>query len=175
MLVEQTGSPAWRAALALVHLEKGLRTQSRAGLQQLHDDGLASLPRDWLRVLTLSYLAEVNAALEDRASAHTLWELLCPHADTKVVVAYGVLSLGAADGYLALLADVLGDRNTADHQFRRAAELNQRWRLRPQLVRTHLAHARALHASDPALAARLRTAAMRTAHALGMASVSTDL
>ncbi len=172
-IVHDTGSPTWRAVLAIVHLEMGNRCQSALEMETLHAAGFAQLPRDWLWMPTLAYLAEVSAALGHQASARDLYELLLPFAEHNVVVAHGILSTGAMARNLALLATALGNAEVAEEHYLRALELNERWGLEPWQVRTQLAYGQAIDRTEPgsSVAAQLRASSLRRAQRLGMLGV----
>ncbi len=172
-ILAHRGSPAWRAVLAIVHLEMGNRRESGYELETLFAAGFTQLPQDWLWMPTLAYLAEVSAALGHQASAAELYDLLLPFADHNVVVAHGVLSTGAMARNLALLATAMGNNEAAAAHFRRALELNERWELEPWQIRTQLAYGSATERTKPGspLAAQLRASTLQRAQQLGMLGV----
>jgi DNA-binding SARP family transcriptional activator len=164
--------PAWRAAEALLHLEVGNHGAAASALGELAVDGCAALPRDWLWVGALGHLCEVSAGLRDVVHAPMLLRLLDSYTYPNVVIAHGVLSMGASARLRGLLCTNLGRLDEAAQHFDAAIELNSRWRASPWLVRTQLGYADMLcrrgGATDRARAGWLLDAARTGAARLGM-------
>jgi hypothetical protein len=165
--------PAWRSGYALLQLELGHPDVAASQLREIAADGCRSLPRDWLWLGALGHLAEVCAGLHDVEHADTLLRLLKAHARTNILVAHGVLSMGATARSLGLLCTNLGRVDEAEEQFRVAIDVNTRWRARPWMVRSQLGYADLLRRrgrpGDHAQAERLAAAARADAVRLGMA------
>ena len=75
-------------------------------LDELAENGF-TIPADAKRSTTLAYLAEVCSAIEDRAHAHRLYELLRAYKGRTITAGVSTVCLGAADRFLGLLATVL--------------------------------------------------------------------
>ncbi len=167
--------PAWRAGYALLHLELGNDDVAASELTTLAADDCKAVPHDWLWLGAVGHLAEVCAGLRDTEHAPTLLRLLRTHARTNIVVAHGVLSLGATARYLGQLCANLGLFDEAEQQFRVAVEVNSRWRARPWLVRTQLAYADLLgrrgRPGDDTHAERLAAEARAQAARLGIVTI----
>ena len=164
--------PSLGAAHAVLHYELGNLDLAASALRDLGKDDFAAIPRDWLWVGALGHLAEVCAGLCDFDSAATLYRLLLPYAERVIVVAHGVLSMGAAARGLGLLAATLGRGDDAERHFRTAVDIDTRCGALPWLVRTQLGYAdllRSRDARDDATRARsLLAEAHATAARLGM-------
>jgi len=165
--------PAWRSGYALLQLELGNHDIAAAELAELMSDNAKALPRDWLWIGAIGHLAEVCAGLRDVEHAPALLRMLQDYAWCNIVVANGVLSLGATARILGLLCTNLDRFDEAEEHFGTAIEVNTRWRARPSLVRTRLGYAELLrrrgHGGDHGHAERLIAAATADAARLGMA------
>jgi DNA-binding SARP family transcriptional activator len=121
-IVAAGGRPlGWLAALGVLRMETG----DRAGARALYDDemreGPAALRRGMFWLTRIALLSELCAGLGDGDGAAALYAELQPHAGRNVVVAYCSF-WGPVDGYLALLAETLGDRALAKRHVDAAIE-----------------------------------------------------
>ena len=113
--------PAWSfASEAQLACELGDRDAAGSALAEAVARGLLQAPRSLGWTTTISGAADVCAALEDRALAASLYELLAPCAD---VMAMQSGPLGRAAGRLAL---TLGRRDEAEAHLRAAVTLCER-------------------------------------------------
>ena len=115
---------AWRPGLALVACDLGLDAPARNILREIAHGGFA-IPVDAKRTLTLSYLAEVCARLDDGDSAKRVYDLMLPYQDMAVVAPLATMCCGAAARYLGMLAGVLADWKAADAHFERALAFDE--------------------------------------------------
>ena len=161
--------PLWPALLARHALLAGRDDEARRALDLLGADDFERVDRDPDRLAALTLLADVAAAVGDRAAATAIHARLEPHADWNIVIdrTWGVL--GAAARPLGRLAALSGRPELAERHFERALELNERWRSRPWVLHTVLDYAEAL--PDAATPRRLRGEAVATARALGSAAL----
>jgi predicted ATPase/DNA-binding SARP family transcriptional activator len=132
---------AWRPGLALLYADLGQEALARQQFETLAANGFASIPRDALWVGSIAYLAEVCAFLGDGTRARTLYDLLHPYVGLAVVIGFGVVCLGAADRYLALLASVLQRWEVAEAHFEAALAMNTRMHALPWLAHTQFDYA----------------------------------
>ncbi|MDP9071846.1 MAG: AAA family ATPase [Actinomycetota bacterium] len=173
VVVEQNpGLPAFRAALAVTHVELGELAEARREFELLATDGFAGVSRNILWPTALALLAEVCTALGDVARAVHLYDLFAPHAGQLVVVGGGSYCPGAVDRYLGMLATTTGRLGQAEEHFGAALRLEGQLGSPPLLARTRLWYARMLLArgtgGDGARAAELLESARATADQLGM-------
>jgi DNA-binding SARP family transcriptional activator len=106
------GALGWLSALGVLRLETGDEAGARAVYEQEMADGPAALPRGMFWLTRIALLSELCAGLRDARGAEQLYAELLPHAGRNVVVTYASF-WGPVDGYLALLADALGDKQLA--------------------------------------------------------------
>jgi class 3 adenylate cyclase/tetratricopeptide (TPR) repeat protein len=115
---------AWRPGLALVACDLGFDAPARNILREIAHAGFA-IPVDAKRTLTLSYLAEVCARLDDGDSAKQVYDLMLPYQDMAVMAPLATMCCGAAARYLGMLAGVLADWKAADAHFERALAFDE--------------------------------------------------
>jgi class 3 adenylate cyclase/tetratricopeptide (TPR) repeat protein len=140
-MVEATpGLVTLRCLLALALSDVGRIEEARIHFDELVAGDLSRIPHDSTWSVSLANLTEVCFVLKDRSAAQPLRRELEAFAGQMLVIAWGVACLGAADGYIALLDSVLGDRHAAEEGFTRAtafeealpspplAERTRRWR-----------------------------------------------
>ncbi|WP_454778445.1 adenylate/guanylate cyclase domain-containing protein [Georgenia muralis] len=114
----------WVFARALVQLLGGDRDGAREGFEHYARRDFANVSTDLSRSTTLSYLAEVGAAVGAPGQCAALARELAPWAGHVVVLGSGALCLGAADHFLGLALRGAGDAVGAQAHLRAAAELN---------------------------------------------------
>ncbi|MCI3949896.1 MAG: transcriptional regulator [Acidimicrobiales bacterium] len=169
---EHPDVPAWRALLAVAHLEAGRPQEAAAEFERLAASRFADVPRSWIRPVTLALAAECAVLLVDRERAADLEPLLAPRRGQLLVVASGTSCEGAVDRQLGALAAPLGNHEAAEVHFTAALALELSVGGHALAVRTRLAHARALLRGPGragARAAALLDAARTAAAELGMA------
>jgi hypothetical protein len=168
---ENPDHAVWRPGLMLIASDLGFRAQARRIFDSLAETGFA-LPLDSKRTVTLSYLAEVCARLDDGQRAAELHKLLLPYRDLAVVVPTQTLCCGAAARYLGMLATTMGDWPVAEGHFEAALAMEERMKAWPWLAHSRSEYASALlargRARDLARAGELRDMALAAADRLGM-------
>jgi len=164
---DDQGDGAWRPGLALLLAELGLRDEAAEQLRLIRADGFEPL-RASLWVASLAYLAEACALVGDRATAELVYPELAPLSGGNVVVGHGVACYGAADRFLGLLADTLGETERAHAHFARAAALNRRTGAGTWLAHTLYAHGALLARSESGDAAPLLDEAAALAQQIEM-------
>lgn len=112
----------WLAALGILLLDTGAVSAARAIYEEEMEKGAASVPRGMFWLTRMALLAELAARLGDEAGADQLLLELSPHAGCHVVVTYCSF-WGPVDGYLALLAETLGDKALAQEHRANAIDL----------------------------------------------------
>jgi DNA-binding SARP family transcriptional activator len=99
----------WLAALGVLRLDTGDRDAARTIYETEMGDGVAGVPRGMFRLTRLALLAELSARLgDDLAGADQLYRELTRHSGCHVAVTYCSF-WGPVDGYLARLAEALGN------------------------------------------------------------------
>jgi hypothetical protein len=135
--------PVFRAALSLACCETGRDADARRELRLLADRDFEGLPRDNVWLLSMAFLSETCAHLEDASSAAVLYGLFSPF-DGRNVTSPDAIFAGPVARYLGLLATAIGDPETAERHFAAAWEQANLDRARPAMARTRLDHARML-------------------------------
>jgi DNA-binding SARP family transcriptional activator/tetratricopeptide (TPR) repeat protein len=170
---EYAGYRAFRCLVPLLSLELGRPEDARPAFDELAIDEFATLPQDCEWLFCLAILAEVAAGLNDGRRAHTLYELLRPHARRNAIAA-GELAVGSVARYLGLLAATLGQLDDAARHFEDAIAMNESMGARPWLAHTQHDYARMLLTrnthSDREKAHQLLADALTTYEELGMHS-----
>ena len=168
---ENTDEAIWKPGLMLIASDLGFHAQARQHFESFAAADFA-LPRDAKRQITLSYFAEVCAALGDARRAERLHELLYAYRDVTMMMPPHTLCTGATRHYLGMLAATMDDWRTAEEHFREALAFNERLKAWPRLAWTRFEYARMLLArdrkEDSILAAELRGMAVAAAERMGM-------
>jgi tetratricopeptide (TPR) repeat protein len=173
------GFPSWRLPLALMRLASGESEEAKRELRQFASRGLSRLPRDanWLASMTL--LAEICAALNDKAHAPRLYELLTPYSDRRVVIGFAAVCRSSVSLQLGQLAALLGRWDAADQHFSAALTANRQSGARPALAQTRYRYARGLLArgrgDDRERARQLLDQCGEEAAELGMAGLKDEV
>jgi len=134
---------AWKPGFAVVAAELGFKLQAKKLLDELRDAGFA-LPMDAVRSTTLSYLADVCAALDDAASARALYDLLQPYRHMTVTAGVVTVCYGSAGRFLGELARVLTDWDRAEEHVDEAIRMDREMQAYPWLAHTQHRFARML-------------------------------
>ena len=168
---EKPEEAIWRPGLMLIASDLGFHEQARTHFEAMAQSDFA-LPRDAKRAITLTYLAEVCAALGDSLRAETLYELLLPYRDVAILAAPNTLCCGAGAHYLGLLAATMSDWDRAETHFKASLAMNERLKAWPRLADTRFEYARMLLArnrkGDSVLVSELRSMAIAAAERMGM-------
>lgn len=171
--------PFYRAALALMHAERGSDEEARAELEVLARDDFAGVPRNLAWLGTVALLAELCAALRDNGRAAALHEMLAPYEKRTVVVDWGIVATGSVARYLGLLASTAERFDEAAAHFERAIENDEAIGAWP-----NVAHARRDHAvmllkrdapGDQQRAGELLGTALRGSERLGMIGLTHEI
>jgi class 3 adenylate cyclase/tetratricopeptide (TPR) repeat protein len=125
----------WRPGLALIAADLGFTQAAQKTFVAMAAEGFA-LPVDAKRNITLCYLAEVCARLDDGERAKQLYELLAPYRDIAVVVPIATVCCGANARYLGMLASTIGNWASAEAHFEAALEMDERLEAWPWLAHT---------------------------------------
>jgi predicted ATPase/class 3 adenylate cyclase len=164
----------WKPGFALIAAELGFKSQAQRLLDELRETGFA-LPLDAKRSTTLSYLADVCAALSDDVSARALYDLLAPYRHLTVTAGVVTVCYGSAGRFLGALADVLADWNLAEQHFEEARRMNRDMHAWPWLAHTEHRFAHMLRRrgrrGDIERAETLLNEAWATAHRLNMTAL----
>ena len=172
---EYPAVPAWRAALALVHLEAGDEAAARREVRELAADDIAMLTRDanWLVGMVCLSLAAIR--LRERSIASTAYEQMLPYAERNVVVGGGWSCEGSTSLYLGYLATFLSRYERAEEHFRTALRMNESIGARPFVAETQIAWAELIAERDGLAAERRATeladAGLDAARDIGMAGL----
>ena len=141
--IDKGNLSAWKPGFAVIAAELGFKPQAQKLLDELRDTGFA-LPMDAVRSTTLSYLADVCAALDDAVSARALYDLLEPYRHMTVTAGVVTVCYGSAGRFLGELADVLADWDRAEQHFDEAIRMDRSMKAYPWLAHTQHRFARML-------------------------------
>jgi hypothetical protein len=108
----------WRCVLATIHGELGNEAQARRHLEVLARDRFAAIPRDAVWCAGLSFVARTCNAVGDAGTSATVYELLSPLGDDRIVFVTPSLCLGFNGYYLGLLAATTGRLDDAERHYR---------------------------------------------------------
>lgn len=136
--------PLWAAVLAFIEVESGNRSAAAPLLDRLAQDRFAALGREDSGLVVLILASLVCHRLGDGIRAEQLFELLEPYEGRNIVVSEGVASVGAASGYLGMLAATARRFDEAERLLRDAIDMNSRMGGRPWLARAQFELARVL-------------------------------
>jgi DNA-binding SARP family transcriptional activator len=165
--------PIWRCVLANLLAEMGSPDEARRELDDLAASRFAEVPVDEEWEVSLCFLAETAARLDEREHAATLYELLLPYAD-RVAISYPEISLGPVVRFLGVLASTTARWDDAEEHFRAALAMSSRIGARPSLARAQEDYARLLlkrgQPRDRGRAGELIDDALATYRELGMGS-----
>ncbi len=167
---ENPGRPAWGAALAMLLVESGRRSEAEEQFERLAAHRFDDVPRDLDWMIAMTLLSDVCADLGDGPRAQLLYTKLEPYAGVNVVIGLAAVCLGSAESFLGKLAATMGQASAARGHFERALMANAALKAPVCMARTQLDYARAL--GREARATELIEAAARTAADLGLAAVA---
>jgi DNA-binding CsgD family transcriptional regulator len=162
----------WEPGLLALYTELGLTEEAHDLLWQLLErvDGAAARQSPWAQwTAVLVFLAEAALALGDVPAARQLRPLLAPYSGQQLIAGQFVAVFGPADGYLAGLDSLLGERDSAERLF--TAALAQAAGFGAVVHRASVLTAWAAHlgadGDDGARAAEMRARARRLAVSTG--------
>ena len=128
--------PNWETARGFIAVTLGRTDEARREFERLViDDGLRSLPRNFVWLAHLALLSESAAMLGHVEGAGILYRLMLPFADRNVLSA-DLQCWGAAARYLGILATTRGRLDDAERWLRRALAMNRRMGASPWVGHT---------------------------------------
>jgi DNA-binding SARP family transcriptional activator len=128
--------PNWETARGFIAAILGRTEEARRELERVViDDGVRSLPRNFVWLAHLALLSESAAMLGHVEAAGILYELMLPFADRNVLSA-DLQCWGAAARYLGILAATRGRLDDAERWLRRALDMNRRMGASPWVGHT---------------------------------------
>jgi hypothetical protein len=172
----QSTATFWRALATLHAAETGatrVAEQRLAGLAA--DDALTAIAVDPDWCSTMACLAQCSGHVGHPTNAAMLYRALSPFGASNIVAAHGGICLGAASGYLGILARTCGWWRPAEEHFEHALAFNGALGAPALLARTQHEYALtlALHgeAQDVPRTFALAESARVTAVELGMSEL----
>jgi class 3 adenylate cyclase/tetratricopeptide (TPR) repeat protein len=161
------------AAPLVVHLGLGDHDAVAHDLDEFAADEFAGVPIAWTRTLTMSLLAEACAVLADDERASALRGLLSPHSGHHIIAGVGVICVGAADRFLAMLEATMHRWADAEEHFEAALALEQSTNSPAFMAHTRYWYARCLvQQGQHDRSAQLLLEALNTVDSLGMTDLS---
>ena len=131
-------------ALAFVLVEEGREAEARRLFEALAAEDFTTIPRGFVWLLNLSFLAEVCAMLGDASRAAILYRLLLPHAAQHIQGSSAGPHWGSVARYLGLLAVTQRRWDEAAGHFEAALQIHARVGRWPWLARSRFECARML-------------------------------
>jgi hypothetical protein len=124
-LESDTASAAWMTGMAWFRATRGQDDEARAMLARVCEDDLAGLPHDANRPACLAELTEAVCLLGEHAYGESIERALEPLADRNLGNARAVSFYGSAHYFLAMLAELRGDLETAARRYEAAVVRNE--------------------------------------------------
>jgi class 3 adenylate cyclase/tetratricopeptide (TPR) repeat protein len=172
------GNRTWRPGFALIASDLGFKEQAQRIVDELRENDF-DFPFDAKRSTTLSYLAEVCAALGDQVSARKLFALLEPYRHMTITAGMLIVCYGSAGRFLGELADAFADWDGAEEHFEDALRMNRDMEAWPWLAHTQHRFARMLRrrgrTGDIKRIEELLSQSWTTASQLGMIALKESL
>ncbi|MFN2594046.1 MAG: adenylate/guanylate cyclase domain-containing protein [Actinomycetota bacterium] len=134
----------WRCALAFVMWHAGERERCEELFAELGADDFGPVRRGGPWLLGLALLAEVCGHVRDKTAARPLYRLLLPFASRNAIGARTLISRGAVDRHLGILAATQGHERLAEKHFLAALDQNSALAQWPSMAQTQLDYARFL-------------------------------
>ena len=134
---DNPGMPAFRAALAHLHLDAGDRVGAHELLRETAGRDFTDLPYDLLWLTAMTIWSETACELGDTDIAQRLYPRVAPWVDQ--VAATATNTRGPVAHCVALLADVLGRADECDQHFTVAIAVSSRLEAKFFLARSRLA------------------------------------
>jgi DNA-binding SARP family transcriptional activator len=124
-LASESASIAWMTGMAWFLATQGEDAEARSMLVHVCADELARLPHDANRPACLAELAEAACLLGERAHGAAVERALEPFADRNIGNARAVSFYGSAHHFLAKLAELRDDHETAARRYAAAVARNE--------------------------------------------------
>jgi hypothetical protein len=163
---------AFSSAAALFALRAGRPESARALLAGLRQEGVGTIPSSSSWLLTMFAVVELAAALNDRATAHAVYEALLPYAELPSMASLAIVCFGSVQRPLGVAALTCGKLDLAIEHFASAVAASERLGHRPAAIQARaelaLAHIRRACDGDVRRGHRLMRQAVAEAEALGM-------
>jgi hypothetical protein len=150
----------WRALLAGVHADRGLRDRSKEVLEQIMREELSTMRTEPFALSAIAPLAELCSQVGSSQQAATLYESVLPYDGQWGGVTYGISTYGPVARHLSMLAGRAGDMVTCERHFQDAIAQVEQVHAPSFICITLIAHARMVLRNDGSEAARERAAKM---------------
>jgi tetratricopeptide (TPR) repeat protein len=135
-LDQEDPDPNWLPVRGFIACVLGRTDEGRREFERIVvEDGLRSLPRNFVWLAHLALLSESAAMLGHAEGAGVLYRLMLPFADRNVLSA-DLQCWGAAARYLGILATTCGRLDDAERWLRRALAMNRRMGASPWVGHT---------------------------------------
>jgi tetratricopeptide (TPR) repeat protein len=172
----QATATFWQALATLHATETGATRVAEERLAGLAaDDALTAIAVDPDWCSTMACLAQCSGHVGHPTNAAMLYRALSPFGASNVVAAHGGICLGAASGYLGILARTCGWWRPAEEHFEHALAFNEALGAPALLARTQHEYALTLaqhgEARDASRTLALAESARATAVELGMSEL----
>jgi hypothetical protein len=149
----------WRALLAGVHADRGLRDRGKEVLEQIMREELSTMRTEPFALSAIAPLAELCAQVGTASQAATLYDSVLPYDGQWGAITYGISTYGPVARHLSMLAGRAGDLPTAERHFEDALAQVEQVNAPSFICITLIAHARMVMRNQ-APDARERAAAM---------------
>ncbi|MCH8008922.1 MAG: AAA family ATPase, partial [Chloroflexi bacterium] len=149
--MEQNPIPSYTGGLAMLYCYLDRHADARKILDELSEDYLRQIPRDWSFFGAVNTLIMAARKLADKERARVLYEMLLPYRNQHTIVADAVLYFGSAAYNLGLAAAAMGDLDEAETLLKEAIDAEERCGARPYLARSRYEYSAVLvERGDPA-------------------------
>jgi tetratricopeptide (TPR) repeat protein len=119
LAAEHPHQPGFITTSAWVRVETGLLEEARPQFERLAE-GFDAIPRNGVWLANMRLLAEIAYALDARAHAATLYDMLLPYRDRFIVTSRVLTFMGSVEYPLGLLALTTGALDAAEAHLVRA-------------------------------------------------------
>jgi eukaryotic-like serine/threonine-protein kinase len=134
----------WLAVLAYLYAILEREPEAREQFEKLAAEEFANIPDDLNYLGTIACTAYAARYLGDARRAGILYGMLLPYNGLTITANGGALCIGAASGYLGLLAETMGRLKEAEAHYQEAIAMNDRIGARPLLGHTRVLYAEML-------------------------------
>jgi class 3 adenylate cyclase len=134
----------WLAVLAYLYAILEREPEAREQFEKLAAEEFANIPDDVNYLGTIACTAYAARYLGDARRAGILYGMLLPYNGLTITANGGALCIGAASGYLGLLAETMGRLKEAEAHYQEAIAMNDRIGARPLLGHTRVLYAEML-------------------------------
>ncbi len=178
LMSESPEDVSWKPGFGLIAAELGYTDAADRILNELAETGF-KLPHDAMYSTTLSYLADICAAVENLGHAEVVFDLLKPYEHLTITAGATTVCAGSAARRMGNLSALMGDWESAERLFEAAIDIDTRMKSPLWTAHSKSDFATALlrrgRRADAKSAFHLEAEALATAQELGMLALKSKL